>query len=176
MSATIASLPACHALGEELLGLRIEAGFVEIEQTLGEISPGVHRHCALEEGLGPAKEVDGQVCGFVRIIDAAQARVEALDEGEIRRGIRAVDREIEAGRADKVEVGVQVAGTEHTSDSDRRIVGESLDERRGCPRLPGGIGVSDRVPSLFGSGDHASPLLVRESGELVGAVGLTLDE
>jgi hypothetical protein len=107
---------------EKIRRLRVEAGFVEVDETLYRVRPLQAAIARLEERVCMADGVDDDIGWLVRIVHLFQSRVEFFDEAEIHLFAGAMQREVQARRTNQVEIGVVVPGADYAADGNIRDV------------------------------------------------------
>ena len=89
---------------------------MKVDETLYRICPSQAAITRLEERVCVADGVNDDIGWLVGIVNPFQSRVELLDETEVHLFAGAMQREIQARRANQVEIGVIVPGTDDAPD------------------------------------------------------------
>ena len=101
---------------EELRGLQIQAGFMQVEEALQRISPGQSAGTRAEQRILVAHGVDNEAGGNERVLNALKRRIQALDKIQIQWFAGAVQRDIKPRRADQIEFGMVMFCAQNAAD------------------------------------------------------------
>jgi hypothetical protein len=151
---------------------------VKVEEALDWVGPMQSALARREKGVRVTDLVNNDGRRFEWVVDELQSGIELFDEGEIRRPIGDMLREVEPRDTRKVELGEVVCCADDTADGDigRPEPLQTTDVRFGRAWLGRSIGESNRTARALGDRDQASELIAREPAQEDSTIGLTFDQ